>query len=205
MKQCNCRIRLILLVAAILVALNAGAQLRYGLNLGMDVARTSLGDAPGYGMVNRSGFRGGLMLEYQTFSSGLAFDGAVLYNRVNSRVRDEAGDGAVRSYGRNFIEVPLNVKYKFGLHALNDIVSPMLFTGPSFMFNVDGKKGTPLKQKRFQPGWNVGAGVDVVNFVQISAGYRFALSDGCDKFDGAPDATLHTKGWFVQAAILFDF
>lgn len=195
---------IVLLAAVFASAMNgAQAQWRYGFNFGGSISEASLDNADGYSLKNRSGFRGGLTLEYQSPRCGLAFDGSVLYERYNAQLTDNAM-ATTTDFGRNFIEVPLNVKYKFWLNAFNQLVAPMVFTGPTFRFALDSKSA-PLTQQRFQPGWNVGAGFDAANILQLSAGYRFGLGNACKSFAGRDDATLHSNGWFVQAVILFDF
>ncbi|MDE5996964.1 MAG: hypothetical protein K2G77_02010, partial [Muribaculaceae bacterium] len=104
---------LLLLMAVLLSSFSASAQLRYGFRLGGDFAKASLSDAPGLSMKNGSGFSGGILLEYQMESCGFAPDIAVLYTRYSSRLIDEVS-GPVK-LGRNFIEVPLHLKYKFYL------------------------------------------------------------------------------------------
>lgn len=182
----------------------SSAQLRYGFNFGGSFAEARLSDASGFSLDNQSGFRGGLVLEYQLPSSGLAFDGSVLYHRYNTRLIEHSND-ARSAFGRNFIELPLNVKYKFWISSINNLAAPFIFTGPSFMFNVSSSKLTLLKQKRFQPGWNVGIGLDVINFLQLQAGYRFGIGNSLRSLAGADDASLHTSGWHLSAILLFDF
>lgn len=180
------------------------AQLRYGFNFGGSFAAARLSDAPGISLGNRSGFRGGLTLEYQLPTSGIAFDGSILYHRYNTRLRDN-NSGSLTAFGRNFIDVPFSVKYKFWISAVSNLVAPFIYTGPSLMFNVDSAKDAPLKQKRFQPGWNVGVGFDAVNFLQLQAGYRFGFGNAIHRFNAFPDAELNTSGWHVSAILLFDF
>ncbi len=55
------------------------------------------------------------------------------------------------------------------------------------------------------PGLDVGIGFDVINFVQLTAGYRFGLGNACHNLPGFPDATLLTDSWNVSATILLDF
>lgn len=196
---------IVLLLAAVFAsAVNSvEAQWRYGFNFGGSVAGASLDKADGYSLKNRSGFRGGMTVEYQLPKCGLAFDGSMLYERYSTRLVENAS-AEVADFGRNFIEIPLNVKYKFWLNAFNQLVAPMVFTGPTFRFALNSKDA-PLTQQHFQPGWNVGAGLDAANILQLSAGYRFGLGNACKSFDGRENATLHSDGWFIQAVILFDF
>ena len=193
---------LLLLMAVLLSSLSAAAQLRYGFRLGVSFANASLSDAPGMSMKNGSGFSGGLLLEYQMESNGFAPDIAVLYTRYSSRLIDEVSGPA--KWGRNFIEVPLHLKYKFYLSSTNNLVAPMVYTGPSLLVRLG--KGNPeqISTKSVQPGWDLGIGVDIINFIQLSAGYRFGLGNALSR-SAVPGVGLHTNGWNVSANIIFDF
>ncbi|MDE5839558.1 MAG: PorT family protein [Muribaculaceae bacterium] len=193
---------LLILMAVMLTSLSSSAQLRYGFRLGGSIARATLGDTPGLSVKNGSGFSGGLLLEWQLENCGFAPDIAVLYTRYSSRLIDETSGPA--SIGRNFIEVPVHLKYKFYLSATNNLVAPMVYTGPSLLFRLG--KGNPEQAagKSVQPGWDLGIGLDIINFIQISAGYRFGLGNALSQ-SAVPGVCLHSDGWNVSANIIFDF
>lgn len=199
------------LLAAVMItsiASSVNAQFRYGINAGVSIAKPDLSGTVGTGAVIESGagFRGGLTLEYQVPTLGLAFDASIDYLRYNLRLANERGASDYTDIGRNFIEVPLNIKYKFWLGNFHNLVAPMVMTGPSFMFNLDKQpENAPLTQKRFQPGWNVGLGFDIINFIQLNAGYRFAFGNAIKHSDLMGSAKLRNKGWYVSATLLFDF
>lgn len=81
----------------------------------------------------------------------------------------------------------------------------MIYTGPSAMFRLGHGGAQPLTSQKAQAGWDAGIGFDIVNFIQITGGYRFGLGNAVKKFSDLPEATLHTNGWQVAATILFDF
>lgn len=193
---------MIILLCVLVSSLPAAAQLRYGFRLGGDFAKASLSDAPGMSMKNGSGFSGGLLLEYQFENNGFAPDIAVLYTRYSSKLMDELSGPA--KIGRDFIEVPLHLKYKFYLSATNNLVAPMIYTGPSLLFRLG--KGNPeqMATRTVQPGWDLGIGLDIINFIQLSAGYRFGLGNAVSE-SAVPGVCLHTNGWNVSANIIFDF
>lgn len=190
------------MMAVLLSSLSAAAQLRYGFRLGGSFAKASLSDASGMSMKNGSGFSGGLLLEYQMESCGFAPDIAVLYTRYSSRLMDEVSGPA--KIGRNFIEVPLHLKYKFYLSSTNNLVAPMVYTGPSLLFRLGKANPEQIQTKSMQPGWDLGIGLDIINFIQLSAGYRFGLGNALSQ-NAVPGACLHTNGWNVSANIIFDF
>ena len=106
--------------------------------------------------------------------------------------------------GRNFIEVPLHLKYKFFLSSTNHLLAPMVYTGPSMLVRLG--KGNPeqMSTRSVQPGWDLGLGIDIINFIQLSAGYRFGLGNAVSR-SAVPGTCLHTNGWNVSANIIFDF
>lgn len=196
-------VRLSLLTLGAAVAFVAPAQLRYGVRLGGDFAAARLSDAEGCGLRNRSGFSGGLVLEYQLPRCGFAPDIAVVYTRRNSRLK--MPDGSRASFGRDFIEIPLHLKYKFWLSGAKKLVAPMIYAGPVMSVRVGSGGEGPLRTHCVQPELDVGIGFDAVNFIQIAAGYRFGLGNAADSFTGYPDASLRTDAWTVSTTILFDF
>lgn len=198
----NKKFRLIILLAIILTSLSATAQLRYGFRLGGSFAKASLGDAPGMSMKNGSGFSGGLLLEYQMENNGFAPDIAVLYTHYSSRLMDEVSGPA--KMGRDFIEVPLHLKYKFYLSSTNNLVAPMVYTGPSLLVRLGKANPEQMSTKSLQPGWDLGIGLDIINFIQLSAGYRFGLGNAVSH-SAVPGVCLHTNGWNVSANLIFDF
>lgn len=193
---------LLFLLTTILFAFPAQAQLRYGFRFGGSFAKASLSDAPGMSLKNRSGFSGGLMLEWQMEKNGFAPDIAILYTRYNTRLME--GSSTPHSFGRNFIEVPLHLKYKFFLSKTKNLVAPLVYTGPSLMFRLGHGDARPISTKTLQPGWDVGLGIDIINFIQLTAGYRFGLGNAVK--ESLPEGVkLHTNGWNVAANIIFDF
>ncbi len=212
------------------------AQLRYGFRFGGDFASASLGnnsDLEGPPSVytgaalkevrldNRSAFSGGLMLEYQFEKCGFAPDIAVLYTRYNTRIIPP--DEKPKSLGRNFIEIPLHLKWKFWIPQTKNLFAPMIYTGPSVMFRLGHDDGyiyrgiygpdysgaqftdfmpTQFKTRTVQAGWDLGIGFDIVNFIQLTAGYRFGLGNA---LSSPSHMTLRTNAWNLSANILFDF
>lgn len=195
--------KIYILIFFLFTILTVNAQLRYGFRIGGDFAAARLSGAQDYSLVNRSGFTGGLMLEYQCEKNGFAPDIAVTYARHNTRLA-LAGNEPV-SFGRNFIDIPVRLKYKFWLKSTHYLFAPMVYTGPGFSFRLDHNDAHPLKTKTFQPGWDVGLGFDIINFIQITGGYRFGLGNAVKDFTECPDASLRTDGWNLNVNLIFDF
>lgn len=195
-------IYLLLAICSIFPDICSG-QMRYGFRFGGEFASAKLNNTSDASLLNRSGFSGGLVLEYQMPGCGFAPDIAMIYTRYNTRLSENGN--SPESIGRNFLEIPLHLKYKFWMKSFHDLFGPMVYTGPALAFRVGNDASAPLSTNRVQAGWDVGIGFDIVNFIQISAGYRFGLGNAIKDYPIYPDATLHTNGWNISATLLFDF
>ncbi len=196
------KVCVMIFLVGLLTSLSASGQLRYGFRLGGTFATASLTGAPGMSLKNGSGFSGGVLLEWQVGNTGFAPDIAVLYTRYSSKLIDEVSGPAV--VGRNFIEVPLHLKYKFYLSSTNNLVAPMVYAGPSLLVRLGKSNPEQMSTRYVQPGMDVGIGLDIINFIQISGGYRFGLGNAVSN-SSVPGVCLHTNGWRVSANIIFDF
>lgn len=195
------------LVAVILVAtsISANAQFHFGLKAGValnslnfsnlqDVANTFTNKE------NRAAFTGGVMAEFEVPVIGLCFDASVLYVR---RISDIPGqDNAVLKNNRDYIDIPVNLKYKIGLPIISKFLRPYVLTGPDFGILVSKKAiENAYKNKAFDFAWNFGAGIELLSHVQIQASYGLGLSNVI----GNSDSKIEGKNryWTVTAAYLF--
>lgn len=201
-------IRIILIAMMLAAAMPATAQLRYGFRFGGIFSKPEISHAD-LSVSNGSGFSGGMMFEYQFEKCGFAPDIAILYTRYSNKLNSDAGNSMYQGPGKNFIEVPLHLKYKFWLSASKKLVAPMVFTGPSLMTGLDKNSPDLPGRKRFDAGWDVGVGIDIINFIQLQAGYRFGLTNAIatalPESASTKAAKLHLNGWTVAANIIFDF
>lgn len=200
--------RISMMAAALLLAggaMSLSAQPRYGISIGGNIpVQRGTGLDGGYGIHTGGGFSGGLTFEYQLEKCGLAFDVSALYTRASTRLSiSPTGMEDVKEYrlGNDFIQIPLHAKYKFWLNSTKKLVGPFLYTGPSMMIRLDGDdKGAP-KSNPLRATWDFGVGIDVINFLQISAGYRLGISPMLS--DHSND--YHYDGIDIKVAFLFDF
>lgn len=158
------------------VALPMQAQWRYGIRLGGEFSGATCDKSLGFNMKGGSGFAGGLTLEWQLPKTGFAVGTAVLYERRNiyafdtpvPNVSEETG----LKMGGDFLALPIDFRYKFYITVAKQLVAFYPLTGPEFAVRLN-----KADSKRFHMGWNVGAGLDIVSFIQIQGGYRFGLND----------------------------
>ena len=73
---------------------------------------------------------------------GVGMDASVMYVHRSGEDftdYDEAGNEISTSTGRDYIDIPLNLKYKLSLPGIGSLVKPFVTTGPSFAFLVSKK------------------------------------------------------------------
>lgn len=198
MKFITKAIAAVLLAAAAVVP--AQAQFRLGLKAGVAV-NTLKFNKDVVSSDNRTGFTGGLMADFTVPVIGLGFDASVLYAaRSVDFTNSETGDVITKT--RSYIDIPVNLKYKIGLPGIGRIITPFLTTGPDFSFLLSKENmDDAFSNKKFDFAWNVGAGVQLVNRVQIAASYGFGLTK-----TASGDKSLYSgknRCWTITAAYLF--
>lgn len=201
-----------LIIAALMAIFACGqanAEFRFGVKAGLNVNKlhtSSLRD--NFSSENRAGVTAGVMTEFTVPIIGIGFDLSVMYTHMNNELKESTYEGSV---GKNFLEIPLNLKYKINLPAVNHIIRPMIFTGPTMALKLDkstfktndGEFGT----KTVQMGWNIGIGVELVKHLQISGGYTIGMNNVAKKISAINDnfniRKIKNNYWTVTAAYLF--
>lgn len=210
--------RLILVIAAVLIA-TTGAQakiLSFGVKAGLNVNSLHFSKDFAKDLLTKSnstGWEAGVMAEANVPIIGLAFDVSLMYARMNNSASYGVvtnPDGSLQevggsSAGKNFIMLPINIKYKFNLPVVSHYIVPFLFTGPDFAFKLDKDIINSMKSKTCQVAWNVGLGLEFINHLQIAASYGFGINNIADKLKlaNATDLNIKNNYWTVTAAWLF--
>ncbi len=185
-------------------AVPASAQFSFGVKAGVAVSDMKFNkdvlDAD-----NRAGFTGGVMAEVMIPMTNIGVDASLMYVRRNTEFMDKLGDSE-KSH-RDYIEIPINLKWKIGLPIVGSIVSPYIFTGPSFAFLTSKKNiEDAYKNKTFDVSWNVGLGVQLMKKIQVGASYGFGLTKAVEMVtDDVNAAGIEGKNryWTITAAYLF--
>lgn len=166
----------LVLGALLLLAAPAQAQVKFGLKAGLNVSKVKL-DKEVFDSKNRTGFFVGPMVEFSIPLVGLNLDAALLYDNKVVGVKGEAGDDIEvdKDETLQYLDIPINLKYVIGLGSM---ASVYVATGPQFSYNIGDKKlfdnSYSLKSSQFS--WNFGAGVKLVQHLQV--GYNFNLGMG---------------------------
>ena len=181
---------LLVAICCFAMAMPAQAQVKFGVKGGMnfsslDFKIAALGDIT----QNSTGFFIGPMVEATVPIIGIGIDGAVMYSQRGKEDFKQQG-----------LEVPINLKYTFGLGSSAGI---FIAAGPDFFFNFKDLDfaNTVIEKNTAQVGLNVGAGVKLLNHLQIGVNYQFALGNSFDVKNA--DVNTKTNTWQVSLAYIF--
>lgn len=205
---------IVFLVAAMLFAANANAQIKFGLKGGLNVTSMSFSEEV-FDASNKTGFFVGPMVKVTVPIVGLSFDAAALYDQKKADVKYTGTEGELGKVNvkQQSINIPVNVRYGFGLSSLANI---FLFAGPQWGINVGNKNfkwnessSYSLKKSNFSV--NVGAGVTLLNHLQVSANYNIAcgksadasLSKALDAVANAGKDKSHNNSWQIALGYWF--
>lgn len=190
------RVYLLILALVAWMAVPAQAQFKWGLKGGANISSIHFSDLPEtFSTDNLTGFHIGPTIELMAPLVGLGFDASILYSQTGM----EIGTQTVKS---DYLNIPVNLKWKIGIPAVKVFAA----AGPYVGFRLGGGKiwdvlSDQIESKSFSAGLNIGAGVELIQHLQISATYQLGLTDNYSikklEIDGK------NRGWLISAAILF--
>lgn len=193
---------LVLIILMAFIAIPAKSQLKFGVKGGLNISSVHL-NSDILKADNVTGFQIGPMIETTIPLIGVGLDAAILYSQKGMDVKSETGTST--NVKTDYIDVPVNLKWKFGL----PIIKGYLAAGPYIGFRVGGDKFWEIpgsvvgqvKAKNFSAGLNFGAGVELISHLQVGINYGLGLTDNysAEKYD----LNAKNRGWSVTAAILF--
>lgn len=193
---------LVLIILMAFIAVPVKSQLKFGVKGGLNISSVHL-NSDILKADNVTGFQIGPMIETTIPLIGVELDAAILYSQKGMDVKSETGTST--NVKTDYIDVPVNLKWKFGL----PIIKGYLAAGPYIGFRVGGDKFWEIpgsvvgqvKAKNFSAGLNFGAGVELISHLQVGINYGLGLTDNysAEKYD----LNAKNRGWSVTAAILF--
>ena len=189
----------VLIVAvALMMAAPAQAQLiKFGVKGGLNMSKID------WGKENSTGFFIGPMAEITLPIIGLGIDGALMYSQKTNLSYEYAGnDVSSVDLKEQGIEIPINLKYSFGLGSLLGVY---LAAGPDFFYNFKDIDATAFKAKKSQVAINLGAGVKLLKKLQVGITYQIPMGDSFEWKDAVAKVAngTKTKTWQVSAAYIF--
>lgn len=190
------------LVAVVSTAIPAQAQFRFGLKAGMNVSSLHF-SSDIFDSQNRAGFTGGVMAEFTVPVLGIGLDLSAMYVRRNTEWLTKEG---LTTNDRDYIDIPLNLKWKINIPLINNICRPYLVTGPDFAILTSSRGvSSAYKNRKFDTSWNFGFGVELFKHLQVGASYGIGLTKALEAVGvtGTAEINGHNRYWTVTAAYLF--
>jgi len=201
------------LIGTLLVALSLffmavpiQAQTSFGVVGGLNLSKLSYNDLPNaLSSNNRYGWYLGPKIEFKVPVIGIGLDAAVEYSQ---RMMNGEGDVSSTSQYLKTIEIPVNLRFNFGMSSL---ASVYVATGPQFGFNIGDRSWSwkdvnssvvdGFELKKSNVTWNIGAGVKMINHVEVGLGYNIALSKFAQRYAG--DGNFKSNSFQIQVAYMF--
>lgn len=199
-------IKAIMLVLAVIVSaatFTADAQFRFGPKVGLTVNdmhfNKSVIDAD-----NQTGWTAGVMGEFTVPVIGISADLSAMYVRRNTKFLAEQ---KIPKDNRDYIELPLNVRYNFSIPVVNRVVLPYIGVGPSVSFLTSRKNiKDAYSNKSVDWAFNFGFGLRFLNHIDLNARYGLGLTKAV-RAAGANTQAAGIEGknryWTITAAYLF--
>lgn len=158
------------LVAVMMMAIPAQAQLGFGLRGGLNLTSMSL-DESDLESSNSAGFFVGPTVKFTIPVIGIGFDLSALYDQRKSEIDEE-------TIREEYIAVPINLRYQFGL---GDMAAVFVKAGPQFAWNIGGKNYTlntakeTFQLKKSNVSLNIGAGAMIMSKLEVGINYNLSL------------------------------
>ena len=203
-----------IVLATVMVVLGIGAanaDFRFGIKAGMNVNKMHFSkdvqNALGQTLdpANSTGWTAGVTADFTVPLIGIGMDASVMYTRMNTAAQQEVNNRII-DYGKNFIQLPIHLKYKLSLPVVGRIIAPYLFTGPDFSFKLDKKILDAVKSKSCQVGWDLGLGVELLRHLQVGASYTWDINKIAKIMPNGNDLkpiSIRNNYWTVTAAYMF--
>lgn len=189
------KLLIVAIIAFCCVSMPASAQFKFGVQAGIVTNGLKFSEDM-FDASNRVGFTGGLTAQFNLLF-GLGFQGSVMYVHKESNVTSTDGTSTPGIVKMDYLAIPVHVKYNLDLPIVNRIVRPFIFTGPSFSYRLSKPENFSINKGNVE--WDLGVGVDLINHIQVSAGYGF----GCYKIAEYIGNKVKTNGWTVTLGYLF--
>ena len=192
-----------LLFFALILANHVDAQVKFGVKAGLNLSSISMSELDNWDRIadSRTGFQVGPIMEITVPLLGVGADIAVLYSQRGASIQGE-------TFKSDFIEVPLNLKWKFGLPIAKVYVAAGPYIGFSIGDSVWKNLKTQMENDSFSAGLNIGAGVELLSHLQVGANYTYGLTNNYggdlsigDQLFKGNDGKV--RGWSITAAYLF--
>lgn len=206
MKKALTIVAAALLMTAVALPSRAGVDI--GLKGGLNITNMSF-RSHSLDRSNNAGFFIGPTLKVTLPLGGLGFDISALYDQREAEISDFYDDYMPETVTRKSINIPINIRYSFGLGSL---ASVYIAAGPQFGFNVGHKDFgindvMDFEMEDNDVSVNVGAGVTLIRHIEFAFTYNIVCGKS-GKYDIWQENFSHRKksrlnAWQVSAAFYF--
>lgn len=200
----------IMLCAALVAGVqsaSAGGPLRFGVKAGVNVNEMKFNESA-FDASNRSGFTGGVTLQFVAPILNIGVDASVMYTHRQNRIYfTEDGETEGITSNSDYIEIPVNFRWNISVPLISKVVTPYLFTGPDFSFLMSNKNvKNAWNNRTFDLGWNFGLGLRFVDHLEIGASYGLGITNSASAVNALYGKNLadgKNRFWTITAAWLF--
>lgn len=200
----------IMLCAALVAGVqsaSAGGPLRFGVKAGVNVNEMKFNESA-FDASNRSGFTGGVTLQFVAPILNIGVDASVMYTHRQNRIYfTEDGETEGITSNSDYIEIPVNFRWNISVPLISKVVTPYLFTGPDFSFLMSNKNvKNAWNNRTFDLGWNFGLGLRFVDHLEIGASYGLGITNSASADNALYGKNLadgKNRYWTITAAWLF--
>ena len=200
----------IMLCAALVAGVqsaSAGGPLRFGVKAGVNVNEMKFNESA-FDASNRSGFTGGVTLQFVAPILNIGVDASVMYTHRQNRIYfTEDGETEGITSNSDYIEIPVNFRWNISVPLISKVVTPYLFTGPDFSFLMSNKNvKNAWNNRTFDLGWNFGLGLRFVDHLEIGASYGLGITNSASADNAMYGKNLadgKNRFWTITAAWLF--
>ncbi len=193
---------LIMIVGA--SAIPAQAQFKIGPRVGLTVNDLHFNEDI-IDSDNQTGWTAGITTEFTVPVIGIGFDLSAMYVRRNTEFL--TANNLSTKNDRDYIEIPLNLKYKFSIPVVSKVLVPYLGLGPSVSFLTSKKNiESAYKNKSVDWAFNFGFGVQLFSHLDVNARYGLGLTKAVQTVSSqSSNAGIEGKNryWTVSLAYLF--
>lgn len=211
MKKIKAAIVSAIMLCAALVAgvqsASAGGPLRFGVKAGVNVNEMKFNESA-FDASNRSGFTGGVTLQFVAPILNIGVDASVMYTHRQNRIYfTEDGETEGITSNSDYVEIPVNFRWNISVPLISKVVTPYLFTGPDFSFLMSNKNvKNAWNNRTFDLGWNFGLGLRFVDHLEIGASYGLGITNSASADNALYGKNLadgKNRFWTITAAWLF--
>jgi hypothetical protein len=178
--------KIIVLLAVLVVAINADAQIKLGIKAGLNVSDMSFSSKEGIGgqidklVANRNGWHLGMALKMNFPLFPLTLQPELLFSTKSFDIKDS-------HLTLNYIEIPVNLQWGISLGK----VRPYVELSPYFSYLVGSNKALDALNS-WDGGLGLGVGIDIWK-LQISGKYVWGLEGNVGNIEGFEDVSFKNR------------